>query len=68
MKLTKYGWFESKSDTYVFRDVTESIKQFLQGGIDHGIIGVKLLTELVSNMNQVRGPSSSRGGLCAMAD
>jgi len=52
VKLTKYGWFESQNNEFVFRSVTENIKQFLQGSIDHCIIGVKLLTELVSNMNQ----------------
>uniref|UniRef100_A0A7M5UYT3 Importin N-terminal domain-containing protein n=1 Tax=Clytia hemisphaerica TaxID=252671 RepID=A0A7M5UYT3_9CNID len=53
VKLTKYGWFESKDDNFVFRTIANDIKQFLQGGsIDHCIIGLKLLSELVSTMNQ----------------
>ena len=52
VKLTKFGWFDSKDDVWVFRGVTDEIRQFLQGSIEHCIIGVKLLTELVSTMNQ----------------
>nr|XP_047127698.1 exportin-7 [Hydra vulgaris] len=52
VKLTKFGWFESQDDNWVFRSITIDIKQFLQGSIDHCIIGVKLLTELVASMNQ----------------
>lgn len=52
VKLTKYGWFESKNDAWVFRTVTDDIRRFLQGSLDHCIIGVKLLTELVATMNQ----------------
>ena len=49
----KYGWFDSKNDSWVFRTAHSDIKQFLQGSIDHCIIGIKLLTELVATMNQV---------------
>lgn len=52
VKLTKYGWFDSKNDSWVFRSVTDDIRQFLQGSIDHCVIGIKLLTELVTTMNQ----------------
>ena len=38
VKLTKFGWFDSKNDVWVFRSVTDEIRQFLQGSIEHCII------------------------------
>lgn len=51
--LTKFGWFDTQDDNHVFRTITDDIGQFLQGSIDHCIIGVKILAELVSLINQV---------------
>ena len=51
--LTKFGWFDTQDDNHVFRTITDDIGQFLQGSIDHCIIGIKILAELVSLINQV---------------
>ena len=59
VKLTKYGWFESKDDSFVFRSVADEVKQFLQGSLDHYVIGLKLLAELVATMNQVQNIGNS---------
>jgi len=55
VKVTKYGWFDSQNEVWVFRSITKEITLFLQGAMEHCIIGVKLLNELVNNMNQSEG-------------
>ncbi|XP_065590543.1 ran-binding protein 17 [Cyrtonyx montezumae] len=52
-KITKLGWFEVLKDQLVFRDITADVKLFLQGTVDHCIIGVMILSELTQEMNLV---------------
>ncbi len=52
-KLTKFGWFNTQNDRHVFRSITDDIGQFFQGSMEHCIIGIKVLAELVSLINQV---------------
>uniref|UniRef100_A0A493TW22 RAN binding protein 17 n=2 Tax=Anas platyrhynchos TaxID=8839 RepID=A0A493TW22_ANAPP len=50
-KITKLGWFEVLKDQLIFRDITADVKKFLQGTVDHYIIGVMILSELTQEMN-----------------
>ncbi|XP_078509484.1 ran-binding protein 17 isoform X2 [Lissotriton helveticus] len=52
-KITKLGWFEVQKDQLVFRDVMADVKKFLQGTVDHCVIGVMILSELTQEMNLV---------------
>ncbi|KAL6044359.1 hypothetical protein STEG23_008881 [Scotinomys teguina] len=52
-KLTKLGWFEVQKDEFVFRDIIADVKRFLQGTVEHCIIGVIILSELTQEMNLV---------------
>ncbi|XP_036054126.1 ran-binding protein 17 [Onychomys torridus] len=52
-KLTKLGWFEVQKDEFVFRDIIADVKKFLQGTVEHCIIGVMILSELTQEMNLV---------------
>eukprot|EP00794_Sanderia_malayensis_P005744 gene5744-6446_t len=51
-KLTKFGWFNTQNDRHVFRTITDDVGRFFQGSMEHCIIGVKILAELVSLFNQ----------------
>ncbi|XP_075797469.1 ran-binding protein 17 isoform X5 [Microtus pennsylvanicus] len=52
-KITKLGWFEIQKDEFVFRDIIADVKRFLQGTVEHCIIGVIILSELTQEMNLV---------------
>ncbi|XP_051486939.1 ran-binding protein 17 isoform X7 [Apus apus] len=52
-KMTKLGWFEVLKDHLIFRDIIADVKKFLQGTVDHYIIGVMILSELTQEMNLV---------------
>ncbi|XP_034362895.1 ran-binding protein 17 isoform X1 [Arvicanthis niloticus] len=52
-KLTKLGWFEVQKDEFVFREIIADVKKFLQGTVEHCIIGVIILSELTQEMNLV---------------
>uniref|UniRef100_A0A8C8SN85 RAN binding protein 17 n=1 Tax=Pelusios castaneus TaxID=367368 RepID=A0A8C8SN85_9SAUR len=52
-KITKLGWFEVQKDQLIFRDIIGDVKKFLQGTVDHYIIGVMILSELTQEMNLV---------------
>ncbi|KAI9558642.1 hypothetical protein GHT06_015430 [Daphnia sinensis] len=56
-RITKLGWFEfspEKENDYVFRNVIGDVSQFLQSSVvEHAGIGVQLLWQLVSEMNQL---------------
>jgi exportin-7 len=52
-RITKLGWFDSKEDDFVFRNVIGDVTKFLQGSADHCMIGVQLLSQLTCEMNQV---------------
>uniref|UniRef100_A0A0R3XAC4 Importin N-terminal domain-containing protein n=1 Tax=Hydatigena taeniaeformis TaxID=6205 RepID=A0A0R3XAC4_HYDTA len=54
-RLTKIGWFDSAEDgpEYPFRDIFESVKNFIQSGqISAILVGVKLLSSLVTEICQ----------------
>ncbi|XP_033633482.1 exportin-7-like isoform X2 [Asterias rubens] len=51
-RITKLGWFDSEKDNWVFRDVIDDVSKFLQGSVDHFVIGVQLMSQLVNEMNQ----------------
>lgn len=51
-RLTKHSWFESEQETFVFRDIVDQVGNLLRGSVDHCIIGVQLLHQLVLEMNQ----------------
>nr|XP_060642247.1 ran-binding protein 17 [Anolis sagrei ordinatus] len=50
-KITKLGWFDVQKDQLIFRDIITDVKKFLQGTVDHCIIGVMILSELTQEMN-----------------
>ncbi|XP_013418975.1 exportin-7 isoform X1 [Lingula anatina] len=53
-RITKLGWFDVSKDEYVFRNVIDDVGKFIQSGSSqHVMIGVQLLAQLVSEMNQV---------------
>lgn len=37
----------------IFRKIDQDVKEFLKGSMEHCMIGVKILTQLVSEMNQI---------------
>lgn len=51
-KITKYGWFYSHKDEMVFRNIIEDVRKFLQGSVEHCMIGVQILSHLTCEMNQ----------------
>ncbi|XP_077922989.1 ran-binding protein 17 isoform X3 [Halichoerus grypus] len=52
-KITKLGWFEVQKDQFVFREIIADVKKFLQGTVEHCVIGVIILSELTQEMNLV---------------
>ncbi|OPJ88266.1 ran-binding protein 17 isoform B [Patagioenas fasciata monilis] len=58
-KITKLGWFEVLKDQLIFRNIITDVKKFLQGTVDHYIIGVMILSELTQEMNLVDHSRSS---------
>nr|XP_021527902.1 ran-binding protein 17 [Aotus nancymaae] len=52
-KITKLGWFEVQKDQFVFREIIADVKKFLQGTVEHCIIGVTILSELTQEMNLI---------------
>ncbi|XP_072446318.1 ran-binding protein 17-like [Chiloscyllium punctatum] len=50
-KITKMGWFEVRKDKLAFREVIADVTKFLQGSVEHCIIGVMILAELTQEMN-----------------
>ncbi|EQC37130.1 hypothetical protein SDRG_05357 [Saprolegnia diclina VS20] len=47
-RLTKFGWFDDEQ----FRELNLEVSKFLQATVDHCIIGLQILNELVTEMNQ----------------
>ncbi|KAM6224221.1 ran-binding protein 17 [Rhynchocyon petersi] len=58
-KITKLGWFEVQKDQFVFREIIADVKKFLQGTMEHCIIGVMILSELTQEMNVIDYSRSS---------
>ncbi len=46
-RITKLGWF----DDTTHRELTEDVTKFLQATIDHCILGLKILNQLVDELN-----------------
>ena len=59
-RITNLGWFDSKEDDYVFRNVIADVTKFLQGSADHCMIGVQLLSQLTCEMNQISDSDANR--------
>ncbi|XP_043925027.1 ran-binding protein 17 [Protopterus annectens] len=52
-KITKLGWFDVQEEQLVFRDVIADVSKFLQGTVEHCVIGTMILSELTQEMNVV---------------
>ncbi|XP_071447745.1 exportin-7 isoform X2 [Hetaerina americana] len=59
-RVTKLGWFDSDKDEFVFRNVVTDISKFLQGSVEHCMIGVQLLSQLTCEMNQISEADANR--------
>ena len=61
-RITKVGWFDLVKEEYVFRNVISQIKLFLQesNSVEYCIIGIQLLSQLTSEMNQISGPEVTK--------
>ncbi|XP_037091986.1 LOW QUALITY PROTEIN: exportin-7-like [Pollicipes pollicipes] len=59
-RLTKLGWFDAAKDDFVFRNVIEDVSVFLQGSVEHCMIGVQLLSQLTVEMNTLTDPDAIR--------
>ncbi|KAJ0400499.1 hypothetical protein P43SY_006678 [Pythium insidiosum] len=46
-RLTKFGWFDDEQH----REIVDEVTKFLQATVDHCIIGLQILNELVTEMN-----------------
>lgn len=46
-RLTKYGWFDDEQH----REIVSEVTKFLQATVDHCIIGLQILSELVTEVN-----------------
>lgn len=46
-RLTKFGWFDDEQH----REILSEVTKFLQATVDHCIIGLQILNELVTEMN-----------------
>ncbi|XP_066968934.1 exportin-7 isoform X2 [Macrobrachium rosenbergii] len=53
-RITKLGWFDGlEKEDWAFRNVVGDVSQFLQGSVEHCVIGVQLLAQLTAEMNQI---------------
>ncbi|KAL1122988.1 hypothetical protein AAG570_003312, partial [Ranatra chinensis] len=59
-RISKLGWFDSVKDDFIFRNVIHDITKFLQGSVEHCMIGVQLLSELTCEMNQISEADANR--------
>lgn len=59
-KITKIGWFDLYKEDFLFRDVVNDISTFLQGSVEHCMIGVQLLSQLTCEMNQMSEVEANR--------
>jgi exportin-7 len=54
-KITKISWFDTtdiEEPDYPFRNILEEASKFLQSTIDHGVVGVQILSMTVEEMNK----------------
>lgn len=59
-RISKLGWFDSDKDDYIFRNVVNDVTKFLQGSVEHCMIGVQLLSQLTCEMNQISEADANR--------
>ncbi|OXU26700.1 hypothetical protein TSAR_005650 [Trichomalopsis sarcophagae] len=59
-RISKLGWFDSDKDEFVFRNVVSDVSKFLQGSVEHCMIGVQLLSQLTCEMNQISEADANR--------
>ncbi|XP_018901722.1 exportin-7 isoform X2 [Bemisia tabaci] len=59
-RITKLGWFDCEKDVYIFRNVVNDVSKYLQGSVEHCMIGVQLLSQLTSEMNQISEADANR--------
>jgi len=59
-RITKLGWFDVKEEDFVFREVIQDVSKFLQGSVEHCMIGVQLLNQLTCEMNQMSEADANR--------
>lgn len=59
-RISKLGWFDSDKEEYVFRNVVANVAKFLQGSVEHCMIGVQLLSQLTCEMNQISEADANR--------
>ncbi|XP_043270659.1 exportin-7 isoform X2 [Venturia canescens] len=59
-RITKLGWYDSDKDEYVFRNVVSDVSKFLQGSVEHCMIGVQLLSQLTCEINQISDADANR--------
>ncbi|XP_015191752.1 PREDICTED: exportin-7 isoform X5 [Polistes dominula] len=59
-RISKLGWFDVEKEEYVFRNVVGDITKFLQGSVEHCMIGVQLLSQLTCEMNQISDVDANR--------
>ncbi|CAG0893046.1 unnamed protein product [Darwinula stevensoni] len=59
-RITKLGWFDREKEEFMFRNVIGDVTNFLQGSVDHCVMGVQLLSTLVCEMNQVSECEANR--------
>ncbi|KAF7412415.1 hypothetical protein HZH66_001311 [Vespula vulgaris] len=59
-RISKLGWFDSDKEEYVFRNVVGDVAKFLQGSVEHCMIGVQLLSQLTCEMNQISEADANR--------
>lgn len=50
-RVTKFAWFDDPSH----QDITDNVAKFLEATVPHFIIGLKILNELINEMNQSTG-------------
>nr|CAD7194109.1 unnamed protein product [Timema douglasi] len=59
-RISKLGWFDSDKEEFVFRNVVTDISKFLQGSVEHCMVGVQLLSQLTCEMNQISEADANR--------
>jgi exportin-7 len=59
-RITKLGWFDTKEEDFVFRNVISDVTKFLQGSAEHCMMGVQLLSQLTCEMNQISEADANR--------
>ena len=46
-RITKLGWFDDKTH----RELADDVTKFLQATVDHCVLGLKILNQLVDELN-----------------